>query len=138
MRFFYSVWVDCIIRTRSIEANKNDWKTKSLFYMSEAMTFNFVLIMVVFQGDVLGFYFYEINLPFLSGFANYIIPMSLLYALPCFIMNYLLIFRNNRYEKLLKKYKYHNGKLILKYYIVIFFLPVVLFWIGFFWGQIKF
>lgn len=132
MKLFYSIWVDCIIRMKSIEKNRNNWKKTGLFYMSLAMAFNFILIMVVFQKQVLNFYFYEINLSFLNDFLNYAFTILVLYLFPCFLINYLLIFRNNRYEKLLEKYKYHNGKLCLNYYMISFLLPVVLLWIGLF------
>jgi hypothetical protein len=135
MKLYYSIWVDCITRLRSIDSNINNWKTKGMISMSIAMTFNFVLIMVLFQREVLGLYFYEINLPSLSDFANFIITMILLYALPCFILNYLMILRRNRFEELLRKYKYHNGKLCLIYFIISFFLPVVLLWLGIFFGK---
>lgn len=135
MSLYYKIWVDCIIRLRSRETNKTNWQAKGLIIMTFAMTFNFVLIMVLLQREVLGFYFYELNIPSLSGFVNYVVTMVFLYIFPCFIVNYLLIFRNKRYEKLQKKYEYHDGKLILKYFIISIFLPIVLIWLGVFFGE---
>lgn len=132
MNIYYKIWVDCIIRLRTRETNKKDWKVKGMVAMTFAMTFNFVLLMVLFQKEVLGFYFYEINFPFLSGFANYILTMIVLYILPCYLINYILIFRKCRYVELQKKYKYHEGKLFLKYFLISIFLPIILLWIGVF------
>ena len=132
MKLYYRIWVDCITRLRSIEANKDNWQTIGIVSMSTAMTFNFVLLMVIIQKNILDYYFYEINIPILSGFQNYILTILILYFLPCVIINYLLIFRNKRYEKLLKKYPYSNGKFIVTYILISMFLPLILLLIGMF------
>ena len=132
MGLYYRIWVDCITRLRSIEANKDNWQTIGIVSMSTAMTFNFVLLMVIFQKNILDYIFYEINIPVLSGFQNYILTILILYFLPCVIINYLLIFRNKRYEKLLKKYPYSNGKFIVAYILISMFLPIVLLLIAMF------
>ena len=132
MGLYYRIWVDCITRLRSIEANKDNWQIKGIVMMSTAMTFNFVLLMIIFQKNILDYIFYEINIPVLSGFQNYILTILILYFLPCVIINYLLIFRNKRYEKLLKKYPYSNGKFIVAYILISLFLPIVLLLIAMF------
>jgi hypothetical protein len=130
MGLYYRIWVDLIKRLISREGNNNNWQSFSMIAMSIAMTFNFVLLMVTIQKEVLGFYFYELNFPILSGFENYIFTMLILYLLPCVIVNYLLIFRGKRYEKLLKKYPYYNGKLFVAYFLTSMLLPIILIWIG--------
>src|ERR1035437_7732328 len=132
MKLYYRIWVDCITRLRSIEANKDNWQTIGIITMSTAMTFNFVLLMVIIQKNILDYYFYEINIPLLSGFLNYILTILILFFLPCVIINYLLIFRNKRYEKLLKKYPYSNGKFIVTYILISMLLPSILLLIGMF------
>ena len=135
MKLYYRIWVDCITRLRSIEANKDNWQTIGIITMSTAMTFNFVLLMVIIQKNILDYYFYEINIPLLSGFLNYILTILILFFLPCVIINYLLIFRNKRYEKLLKKYPYSNGKFIVTYILISMLLPSILLLIGMFLYQ---
>jgi len=130
MGLYYRIWVDFIIRLRSREANKNNWQLTSILAMSIAMAFNFILLMAILQRQVFGYYFYEINISFLSGHENYILTMLILYVLPCVFINYLLIFRGKRFEKLLKKYPYHNGKLFVTYFSISLFLPIILLWIG--------
>jgi len=126
MGIYYRIWVDCITRLKSREANKDNWQAKGMVIMSTAMVFNFVLLMIILQKQILGYYFYELNVSFLSGHENYILTMLVLYILPCVVINYLLIFRGKRYEKLLEKYPYYNGKLILTYMLVSMFLPIIL------------
>jgi len=132
MKLYYRIWVDCISRLRSIDINKNNWKLTSMFAMSVAMTFNFVLFMSVFQKEVLGYYFYEFNIPNFTGYENYISTILVLYFLPCIIINYLLILHGKRYEKLLEKYPYKNGKLFATYFTISLFLPIILIFIGIF------
>lgn len=132
MGIYYRIWVDCITRLKSREANKDNWQAKSMVIMSTAMVFNLVLLMIILQKQILGYYFYELNVSFLSGHENYILTMLVLYILPCVVVNYLLIFRGKRYEKLLEKYPYYNGKLILIYMLTSMFLPITLLLIGVF------
>ena len=132
MGLYYRIWVDYITRLRSREENKNNWQLKSMIFMSIAMTFNFVLFMAILQRHVLGYYFYKLNIPFLSRYANNILTIFILFILPCVIINYLLIFCGKRYEKLLKKYPYHNGKLFAAYFSISLLLPVILLLIGLF------
>ena len=132
MSIYYRIWVDCITRLKSREANKDNWQAKSMVIMSTAMVFNLVLLMIILQKQILGYYFYELNVSFLSAHENYILTMLVLYILPCVVVNYLLIFRDKRYEKLLEKYSYYNGKLILIYMLTSMFLPIILLLIGVF------
>jgi len=127
--------VDSITRLRSIEANKYNWKLKSMLIMSSAMTFNFILLMAIIQRNILGCYFYKLSISFLSNLENNILTILVLFFLPCIIINYLLIFRGKRYEKLSEKYPYYNGKLILMYFLVSMLSPIILMWIGIFLYQ---
>jgi len=130
MKLYYRIWVDSIKRLRYIEANKYNWKIKSMLIMSSAMTFNFILFMAILQRNILGCYFYKLYVPFLSNLQNNILTILVLFFLPCIIINYLLIFRGKRYEKLSEKYPYYNGKLILVYFLTSMFLPIILLWLG--------
>lgn len=126
MGIYYRIWVDCITRLKSSEDNKDNWQAKSMVIMTTAMVFNLVLLMIILQKQILGYYFYELNISFLTGHENYILTMLVLYILPCVGVNYLLIIRGKRYEKLLEKYPYYNGKLILMYLLASMFLPIIL------------
>jgi len=130
MGLYYRIWVDSIMRLLSKEASRKNWQLKSIATISVAMTFNFVLLMTIIQKVILNCYFYEFNLPVFSNYENYIFTLLFLYFLPCVVVNYLLIFRGKRYEKLLKKYPNYNGKLFAFYFLISLFLPVALIWIG--------
>jgi hypothetical protein len=135
MGLYYRIWVDFIVKLNSRDVNKNNWQLTSIIAMSIAMTFNLVLFMAILQRHVLGHYFYKLNLPLFSSLENSIFSIFILFLLPCTVINYLLIFRGKRYEMLLKKYSYNNGKLFVTYFSISLFLPIILMWIGIFLYQ---
>lgn len=126
MGLYYRIWVDCIGRAKQQPANKHNWQKLSMISMTLAMAFNFILIMTVLEKYILRTYFYKIDLPFLPLLVNNVLNYLVLFILPCGIINYLLIFRNKAYERLLKKYPYNNGKLFLAYFVISMMLPIVL------------
>jgi|SRR5690606_2282600 len=123
---YYRIWVDFIKRVKSQPANKHNWEARAFISMTMAMAMNFVLIMTILEGPILHLYFYKIEFIYLplriSNTLNYI----LLFILPCAAANYLLIFRNSRYKKLLVRYPYYNGKLFIAYFLISMLLPIVL------------
>jgi hypothetical protein len=125
MNLYYKIWVDCIIRLRTIPKNKDNWKLKSMIMMTSSMSFNMLFILVILQKSVFYNYFYEINFSFLTEKENYVLTIILLYAFPITILNYFLIFYKNRIEKLTTKYCYHDGKLILRYLMISWLLPII-------------
>lgn len=131
MNFFYITWVDCISRLKSIEPESENWKFKSMFIMSLSMVFNLLTIMVLLQKLLFGYFFYDINISFLSGQQNFILTLIFLYISPCVSINYLLIFRGKRYEKLLQSYPHnHAGKLVLAYMLFSIFFPIILLFVS--------
>jgi hypothetical protein len=127
---YYRIWVDFITKVRLQPANKRNWKIKCTVLMTMAMTFNLVLVMIIIQKYVFDNYFYKLNMPFLPLYLKNVLSFLILFLLPCAVINYLLIFRNKRYEKLMKKYPYYNGKLFTGYFLISMFLPILLLWIG--------
>ncbi len=127
---YYRIWVDCITRGKLQPANKRNWAVGSMIFMSMSMAFNLVLFMIILQEYVVGNYFYKLNFSFLPTYINNLFSYILLFLLPCVWINYLLIFRNKRYEKLLQRYPYYKGKLFISYFLFSMLLPILLMWIG--------
>lgn len=128
---YYKIWVDCIMKARSIPANKNNWKSFTMIFMSMAMAINFALVMAILQRNILGFSFYDIKVDIFPGTSiDAFIGFFVLYLLPILLINYLLIFRNKRYERLLTKYKSYNGKLFVSYFLTSLALPLLLIIVG--------
>lgn len=126
MSIYYKIWIDCIIKARSIPANKNNWKRFTMIFMSMSMALNFMLIMAILQRKILGISFYHLKFDIFPGtkldaFSSFFV----LFLLPMLLINYFLIFRNNRYEILLEKYKSHNGKLFFAYFFISLAIPLL-------------
>lgn len=132
---YYKIWVDCMIRVKSQPTNKQNWIRISMILMTISMAFNLCLIMVLLQKYVFGYFFYTIKLDFLPRQVDYVLNFIILFFGPCAGLNYLLIFRKKRYEELLEKYPYYNGKLFLIYFLISIWVPVILVAVKFFFFQ---
>lgn len=129
MALYYRIWTDCILRGQSQPNNKHNWKVASLIFMSISMAFNLALFMIILQ-KFLGSNFYTLQIDFIPKYLNKIISFMILFPFPPTIINYLLVFRKNRYKIFMKKYPYYNGKLFITYFLVSMLLPLALLWTG--------
>ncbi len=127
---YYKIWVDCIVRMKQQPENKQNWRTKTMIFMTLSMSANFILVMTILEKHVFRNYFYKIDFSFLPTRLNNLLAYLFLFILPCITLNYLLIFRNKRYENLIKKYKYHNGKIFVIYFSISLLLPIAILWFG--------
>jgi hypothetical protein len=119
MRIFYEVWVDAIIKIRSRPQNAGIWKFYCMIFMSMAMALNlwFLSFVLMLHAKItLSFFPIPIDIfpgtridAFASFFASYLLPMLMI--------NYFLIFRNDRWRELSKQYRYHNGNFFLTYFL---------------------
>jgi hypothetical protein len=132
LSIYYKIWVDGITKLRSRPENKGMWVFYAMVFTSMAMALNIGLIMSILQRNILKHSFYDIKISIfplqqLNGFASFFV----LYLLAPILINYILIFKNKRYEKLIIKYKSYNGKLYASYLLISYFLPFVLLLIAF-------
>ncbi len=122
---YYKIWVDAITKFRSRPENKGLWKFYCIVFIGMSMAFNLATIMAILERAVFKRSFYHIRI-FKSEYFNNVSSFFILFFLAPLILNYLLIFRNNRYEILITKYKTYNGKLFAWYFVLSLFLPFVL------------
>lgn len=102
----------------------------TMTFMSISMAFNIALVMSFIQLHILGYVFYDIKFDIFPGEKlDGALSFFILYlSVPIFI-NYIFIFRNNRYKKNISKYKYYNGNAFFIYFIasIVVFLIYSLF-----------
>ncbi len=127
---YYRLWVDLIKRIRLQPANKNNWQAKSMIFMTIAMSFNLLLILTILERYIFEQEIYGLDIPFLSKRANNVVEFLVLFIFPFGIINHLLIFRKDRYVKLVKRYPYYQGKLFLTYFTLSLSIPILLLIIG--------
>jgi len=102
---YYQLWVDAIEFERSHNQGHRDWRVYTLIPISmiQGLTFLMVIIWLSVAGLKFNIFFNIELLPnavlnkFISGFITLFLPF--------FILNYFLIFRGKRYEKLVKDYE---------------------------------
>jgi len=92
--FYYRIWFDCITRINlQSDENKKNWQITCTTAMTFAMASNFILIMVLVQKYGFGYYFYRLDLSSLPKKFASVLNFTLLYLLPCLLVNYVLIFK---------------------------------------------
>ena len=134
---YYAIWVDCLVRLKSQPANQHRWKGIAMTLMSLAMFLNFWLVVNFIELAIFKRPVYRIHLEFMTGNSKKITEFLMQFVLPVLIMNYMLIFRNNRYEKLIEKYPYRDGRLFLTYFLVSMATPIIVLWLIVIFNQLR-
>ncbi len=130
LKLYYSIWVDAIVAEQSKKKRAGNWKLYTLIPMSALQGANlftlFYWLKNLINRHLLLFMPVNIfNARLINGFISVVITIFI----PFVILNYLLIFSNNRYEKLIKEYPYQKGKLYKKYTLYslgILIIPIVI------------
>lgn len=136
MNLYYKIWADGIVKLRSRPQNAGLWKFFAMTFMSMAMALNLIVIMAIIQRNILHKTFYELNIDIFKGTKiDAFVSFFILFFLPPLLLNYLLIFIGNRYEKIIKRgYKYYNGKLFVGYFLGSIVLPFFLLFVAYLWN----
>lgn len=131
LKIYYTIWVDGLLKMKSLPKNNGMWKFYGMTFMSTAMALNILLVMTILESHILNYHFYDVKVDVFPGTKlDAFLSFFILFLAPPLLINYLLIFYNNRYERLFKKYKYFEGKFYTSYLLISYFLPVVLLIIG--------
>jgi len=123
------IWVDAIVYEKAKYGHMRNWKTYTLIPISilqgiNLLTIFFWLSIFNIKIDIfLDFDLFPGNM--IDGFLSGIITLFI----PFIFLNWILIFRGKRYEKLIKKYRYSKGNIYLMYFLMsigIFILPIII------------
>jgi len=129
MKLFYKIWVELILFQKIKLSNKGKWKVVSFIYMALLVGINIGTI----EGIIKAFAGYDIFKPVeqlfsffrTKYFKSFGVGMLMMF-IPASIINYILIFHNNRYEQLILKYENKESKK-MKLLKIYFFTSIVLF-----------
>lgn len=112
---YYLIWVDAILSFKKHNPRNKNWKWIVFFINTWMNALNFWVAFMITK------YFTALSLPLtnfnlfpghlLDDFLNFTVS----FASPFIVLNYFLIFHNDRYEKLIKKYGVQNIKYALIY-----------------------
>jgi|ERR1035437_6225601 hypothetical protein len=125
-KFYYTVWTDVILQLQKNPLQKKSWKWYSLFVMSFCFGANYVPLLLLFPNNFNPFRLFSEFHIFNSDFLNILIHSMIIFLLPGYILNYFFVFYKKKYEKFTKEYKFHNGKLFMRYMLMSFMVPVLL------------
>jgi hypothetical protein len=129
LSLYYKIWVDAIRLTKSSKTESENWKMFTIIPISVLQGVN--LLTLLFWIRWLSHKETTVVLPmnlFNVVLLNDFVSVILTFFLPFVILNYLLIFYNNKYSQLLKTYTGRGGKLYLWYMALtlgVFSLPYV-------------
>ena len=126
MELYYKIWVDAIITERAKKLEGKNWKLYTIIPISllqgiNLFTFFYWMKTIVNRNLPLFFGVDIFNARLINGFISIILTLFI----PFVILNYLLIFNNDRYEELIAKYKAKREKLYKKYTLVTLGLLIV-------------
>ena len=123
--YYYLVWSDAIYYYNS-EKWKYDWKFYSLLHTTLALSLflMFLSVFVVYNG------FFE-QLLNVGNKIEVGIVGFLVYGLLPLSLNYFLIFKDKKYEKIILDYNHSDGKLVNKVLYSLLLIPLIFLLIGF-------
>ena len=127
LKLYNRIWVDAIAAARHSNTESENWKIVTIIPMSALQAANLFTILYWLKVLV------NRNLPLFVGFEifsyralnSFFIGVILTYVVPFVIINYLLIFSNDRYKILMTNYKDRSGKLYKKYVFITLGLALV-------------
>ena len=101
---YYMIWSDAILSFRKHNPNRTNWKFTLLFFNTWINALNWWIIFIWLKFfDILNIPLISINV-FPGTLLNNFIAFTIEFALPFGLLNYFLIFYNDRYKMITKKY----------------------------------
>ena len=125
MNLYYAWWADSIIRIRRHNPRMKDWRVRifQLNTLLNSLKFWCVFVWLKYL-DI-----YAIPILSVDVFPGDLLDKGCVYMIeflsPFMLLNYLLVFRGKRYEKIISQYKDKKLNIALPYALVSIFLYVV-------------
>jgi len=120
MNIFYAIWADAINYEVIRNGGAQHWKFFTFSYMSIMVSFNIVALLCLnlfLTGYDIGALIAQlVTFPQSKLLTDFTWAIVTLY-IPSMMINYFFVFYKKKYEYILDKYKFRNGKLLLIYVI---------------------
>jgi hypothetical protein len=121
---YYEIWADAIRATKKMDSDQ--WKVATLIPMSILQGVNLLAILFLLRW-ILGRQwplFVPVKI-FNDVILNDAVSVVLTFIVPFLILNYLLIFSNDRYQRIIRFHKGMNGQLYKLYVLISLGIVVV-------------
>jgi hypothetical protein len=109
---YYKIWVDAIVWEKATNGKRRNWKPYTLIPISLCQGLN-VLTICFWCHIPIFINVHVFVIKPIDGFLSYSITL----LMPFIVLNFFLIIYKKRYESLIERYKYHNGKFYLWYFL---------------------
>ena len=127
-RIYYTIWSDCIRQIKTVPSNKSDWKFNTMTTMSFLMGVNLAYLLLLISSLIIKFTF-TIDIDILLGTSlDTDLSIFLTFIMPMIVLNYFLIFKDDRYLTFVDEYKFYNGQYFKNY--MLFSLLILLSLLG--------
>lgn len=122
---YYKIWADAIFRFRKHHPDKKNWKTELLLFHSWIQSLNaWIFYIWLSFFDII-----NVNLPRIDIFPGSTIDaffaFTVVFALPFIILNYILIFYGDKYERLEQKYAHGRWNYAFIYSSIVVFAAFI-------------
>lgn len=121
MNIYYALWADAINYERIRNGGAGHWKGFTFSYMSILLSLNIMslLSLILFlTGYDITSKIYEVLMSFQSKLLRDFIWAIVVLFIPSMGFTYFFVFHKKKYEYILSKYKFRNGRLLLIYFIL--------------------
>jgi len=117
LSIYYKIWVDAITQERAKKGTDGNWKAFTIIPISLIQGVNLLTLLFILR------FFTDIPILFTLDLTrdkaiNAFIAGLLVFFIPFVILNYLLIFNNDRYNKLMSLYPGRGSKLYRNYVLI--------------------
>ncbi|WP_214073500.1 hypothetical protein [Mucilaginibacter sp. dw_454] len=118
MNIYYRIWASAIAEHREGKSPDGGWKLMPLVAMSVLMGINLLALFLLLHAlNHSLLILFPVHIFDTTGY-NTGIAVLITYFVPFVILNYLLIFYNNRYEEIVKRYDSKGSKLYRNYALI--------------------
>jgi len=117
VNLYYQIWVDGIVNSKDYKRKDPSWKTTLFIIITTCNAINLYTAYIWLKFIGLVSFLVKIDI-FSNTILNNAVGFVVQFASPFMLLNYFLIFRKKRYERLIKKYEHKNGKLAMIYTLV--------------------
>ncbi|UOE51723.1 hypothetical protein MTO98_11605 [Mucilaginibacter sp. SMC90] len=117
LSIYYKIWVDAIKQERAKKGANGNWKAYTIIPISLIQGVNLLTLLFILR------FFTDIPILFTINLTrdraiNACVAGLLVFFIPFVILNYLLIFSNDRYNKLMNLYPARGNKLYRNYVLI--------------------
>lgn len=128
MSLYFKIMVSSIFTAKNNGFMSDIWKFTSNFYVATAISANFLTIYVLVNNHIFPRTLDFMSLEILNnkGF-NFLMNLAIYTVIPVMAINYYLIYKDKKYNLLIKEFNQsYNKKTFAIYFLISFFLPLFL------------